>query len=637
MPTSTRAKISAALTLAALIVFAAYSDRVAISHPDKVSRFASTSAVDIFGDRAETIVYLEQNWSAEDSLWFYSTTQGSNLLELDIFSHLEQSGNTKLFRSDANMQRYRYLPQQISEDNPLGLPVGFVANTYQQTEYVGLTCAACHTGQINYQGVGIRLDGGPPLTDLENLMYALESALKATLEEPEKFKRLARKLNLESQPQQLRQRLTKALEQRRAYNHNNRPLHVINGESVQHHYGFGRVDAVDRIFNRTLEKMTEGAFIPNSANAPVSYPQLWDPPQTDFVEWNGYGNNGSIGALARNAGQVMGVFGDFSLDPLTAQKGFNSSVNKRNLLRLERHLRSLQSPLWPALLPTIDQSLAEQGRQVFMEYRCNQCHADMQRDDPKRRITTQLITLDMIGTDPKMAENATQYSGPSGRLEGTPLVPILPDLGSFGETTAIAAALTATTLGVAINNTDGRPFLLKWSENITDYIMIKLYPLNPSSKRHINFEVGKKSGIERFRAYKSRPLNGLWATAPFLHNGSVANLYEMFLPSCSDSEIAQGKQCRAGKFTLGSREFDPIKVGLVQKAATQYPGLFIFDTGIPGNSNRGHEYAAGVTPYIKIDVSGAPLFKKNGDYDTERLPAITDAKRWALVEYLKTL
>ena len=31
--------------------------------------------------------------------------------------------------------------------------------------------------------------------------------------------------------------------------------------------------------------------------------------------------------------------------------------------------------------------------------------------------------------------------------------------------------------------------------------------------------------------YKARPLNGIWATAPFLHNGSVLTLYDLLLPA----------------------------------------------------------------------------------------------------------
>ena len=51
--------------------------------------------------------------------------------------------------------------------------------------------------------------------------------------------------------------------------------------------------------------------------------------------------------------------------------------------------------------------------------------------------------------------------------------------------------------------------------------------------------------------YKARPLNGIWATAPFLHNGSVPNLKEILLPADQRSKT----------FFLGTREYDPATVG----------------------------------------------------------------------------
>ena len=32
-------------------------------------------------------------------------------------------------------------------------------------------------------------------------------------------------------------------------------------------------------------------------------------------------------------------------------------------------------------------------------------------------------------------------------------------------------------------------------------------------------------------SYKARPLNRIWATAPYLHNGSIPNLYEVLIPT----------------------------------------------------------------------------------------------------------
>jgi cytochrome c peroxidase len=104
--------------------------------------------------------------------------------------------------------------------------------------------------------------------------------------------------------------------------------------------------------------------------------------------------------------------------------------------------------------------------------------------------------------------------------------------------------------------------------------------------------------------YKARPLDGIWATAPYLHNGSVPNLAELLKPE---------KQ-RPSKFYVGTRYFDPKNVGFT---TLQTPGATEFDTSKPGNRNTGHG------PYRARGSSEAHVF--------------TDAERWALVEYLKTL
>ena len=51
--------------------------------------------------------------------------------------------------------------------------------------------------------------------------------------------------------------------------------------------------------------------------------------------------------------------------------------------------------------------------------------------------------------------------------------------------------------------------------------------------------------------YRARPLNGVWATAPYIHNGSVPSLYWMLKPQAE----------RPQQFCLGARDFDPRDVG----------------------------------------------------------------------------
>jgi hypothetical protein len=119
-------------------------------------RGAATVEQDQFGDQFSNVRYLVQGWKPADSMWFYTTTQGSDLLPYDFFMALEKPGTSELFRSNKNLNYYHYLPQKATLSNPDALPVGFVKDSYKGNDYLGFTCAACHTGQVNYKGHSIR-------------------------------------------------------------------------------------------------------------------------------------------------------------------------------------------------------------------------------------------------------------------------------------------------------------------------------------------------------------------------------------------------------------------------------------------------------------------------------------------------
>ncbi len=606
------------------------------------NRNAEVSSKDLFDDITNKIVYLDQNWDSQDSIWFYNTTQGSNLMPYKIFLHLEKVDSLALFRSADNMRRFRYLVQSSNYANPDGLPVGFVEDTYQGKSYIGFTCAACHTTQINYQGTGIRIDGGPAMADMESMLLALADALKASLDNPEKFDRLAANVldeNTPSEQQAFRQKLQTVYESQVFYNKSNAPIH--GAETV--HYGYSRLDAFGRIYNRILSHLTPNDKNNyNPANAPVSYPFLWDTPHSDFVQWNGVGDNrnqgiaGVLGPLGRNTGEVMGVFASFSLASNGKELGYASSVNKFNLERLERHLQKLQSPKWPeTILPKINHDLAQKGKQVYQEYRCAWCHGggesiipsspEFDRSASNRLMIAQFSTMPWIGSDVQMQKNAFEYEGKMGYFEDK--------LGTQGK---VLPALSKAAQGVIIAPDYDKWLLRRWLDQA--FLFFRAFADNkvPPTQRHNDFAIVAKE-TTMLEAYKGRTLNGIWATAPYLHNGSIANLYQLFLPSCSDAEIAQGKKCRANRFTVGSREFDPVNVGFVTKSKNKYPGLFEFDSSKPSNRNHGHEYAAGITPIIALDATGKPQLDSNGKPKSFKLPPISDPNRLALVEYLKTL
>ena len=97
--------------------------------------------------------------------------------------------------------------------------------------------------------------------------------------------------------------------------------------------------------------------------------------------------------------------------------------------------------------------------------------------------------------------------------------------------------------------------------------------------------------------YKWRPLSGIWATAPYLHNGSVASLYELLLPPSQ----------RKKDFYVGSREFVPEHVGYnIDPSAENSFHFRVYDdakTPIQGNFNGGHDYGnAGFSEEDRLDL-----------------------------------
>jgi len=127
---------------------------------------------------------------------------------------------------------------------------------------------------------------------------------------------------------------------------------------------------------------------------------------------------------------------------------------------------------------------------------------------------------------------------------------------------------------------------------------------------------------QEIAGYKPRPLAGVWATPPFLHNGSVPTLYQMLLPP--------GK--RDKKFFVGRREFDPLHVGYVTAPdADGDADGFWLDTTIAGNHNTGHAFSADAATWQKHleDPRANPL--PHGVIG----PEFTDQQRYDIVEYLK--
>ncbi|MCJ8312817.1 MAG: cytochrome c [Pseudomonadales bacterium] len=111
--------------------------------------------------------------------------------------------------------------------------------------------------------------------------------------------------------------------------------------------------------------------------------------------------------------------------------------------------------------------------------------------------------------------------------------------------------------------------------------------------------------------YNALPFPGLWAQAPYLHNGSVPTLYHMLVPNE-----------RPDVFVKSQLSYDKKLVGFVWQVNdwTKQEGYLFDTTSSPSISHQGHDQD------IQLNDKTYKL-----DWSDDKQSA------WALIEYLKTL
>ncbi len=599
----------------------------------------------------DVYVDLDQGWTPQQVTQWYLEDQGSRLIPRAWFMALEQPEGGGRFLDPAYMAGFGYLI------GPDGLPVGFVEDRQDDTNlgmtklrwlpnqandepWIGMTCAACHTAEIRAGGKLLRVQGGPTLADFQQFYEAFTTALSRTRSDPARLARFEAKVLPPGASSDDRARLDQALSALIAYQ-----TQLAGMNHTELRYGPGRLDAVGYILNKVAYVAKPDAPSVSEPDAPVSYPFLWNIGQQSRIQWDGIASNGpivskegrpiDIGALGRNSGEVIGVFADVQ-PPDRSHLFFRSSVQFGNLVDIERQLGSLKPPRWPRDLFPVDSGLAAEGRALFIA-RCAGCHAELPRADTSTAARPDGTSLERMSvyfpqeaptflwfkkwdptvnkapadTDRWMACNTVLDQADTGRFEGLPTLDGLERYGARSSTSLMLAGmvrgLILTQAPAAILNGftsihGSKPSLapLNFSFVAPGGAAVKGYA---DRKAACDAYAGQAAHFREV-GYKARPLTGVWASAPFLHNGSVPTLYDLLLPPDQ----------RPAHFFTGSRDFDPQKVGY--KTAAGPENTFRFDAVdasgkvVEGNSNRGHDYGNAT---------------------------LSDHQRWAIVEYLKVI
>jgi hypothetical protein len=534
---------------------------------------------------SESVTYLNQAWSQDDREWYYHFSQGSAVLSYDIFLNLEAADSQELFRSGLSSPRYGMIPEAANPDNPDGLPIG-VSKTVVATaikgwpagNYVGLTCAGCHEGQLKYKGKVIRIEGGISQTfNFQAMAGGMDDALRATLTDPAKFDRLAARLDASTADAKDKLRVRIESEDARVHEYSARTSLTL------HPWGPGRVDALTMIVDRTTGTLSGIPQNWSAGIAPVKPPFLWNTPQGLWAQWSAFAQD----PIARNFGETMGVFLPVDLTSKSPAEGlFQSNGAIRELQRVEHQLERLAPPSWPEdVFGKIDREKAKAGKALFVT-NCSGCHNAWPYTwtEPnkygKRFILVGVVPQTYVGTD-KTQEEALGSFAITGDLSK-----FLPP--EFRGKPMLPPFIFSTVLGAEARAVAIRKLKLTEAQEL-DLNGYRELP-SPRPPEHV---------------YKAAPRDGVWATGPFMHNASVPSLYEMLIPAAQ----------RTKKFWLGG-DFDPVKVGLDTTATS---GTFLMDTTLLGNSNAGHSFQDGP--------------RGNGVIG----PLLTDEQRWDLVEYLKSI
>jgi len=624
------------------------------------------------------IVWLKQGWSLEDRQKFHHASQGTMTIPIpyEWLAALEQPGfvlfgQKGLIIENGYLSRLGFIPGDITHFNQAGLPVGFsvdynvVNPAISETPFnaVGLTCAACHTGQMRvrkttHQGdkfISVRYDGGPAVTDLSQLITVLAWSLIETYLDESRFERFAQRVlgitNTEENRHKLKKQLrhtlsnqvsdilqpaeikttgfkhthVKDLEEKSFIDFIKIARNLLADRKKSTAEGYTRLDALNRIGNTVFA--TDTGHYENAVNitAPVNYPFIWN---TSWFLWVQY-DASIMGPMIRNTGEAMGVAAYVVMDN-EAKDNFNSSVKLDNLYWMEtllagktpptenRKFGGLQPPAWQEeIFGKIDSERHRRGGRLYAEL-CQGCHLPPIDSEEfwsdkywtkadkygRRYLDLPIVDLNYINTDPGEARILID------RKVNT--------LGSGIDTKLYVESIDwfhTSPVYFGADNTQCNPLQVKQGARQAFSVSLgaAVQQVNDYWYKYHGISKNKQAEMNGFRmnclraplAYKARPLNGVWATAPFLHNGSVPNIYALLSPLSE----------RPKQFYLGNLNYDLKKMGY---DVSEEKGYFLLDTSIKGNFNTGHEFS---------DIKQAGVIGRG----------LSVEERYDLIEYLKDI
>jgi len=540
------------------------------------------------------------------------------------------------------------------------VPIENSSDTIKSIKLVGVNCAFCHSGQINSNGRKIHVPGAPNLLNVRYFFKDLVQSTVAMFADPDLLAPFLENFNIEKKTARtLANEMSEEFFTNLAHDTNRWEIPVLSNllggpltlleakyfqdrdrlyegkgaiatslkrllkatydfsdsdnlgelpfrmdymaglaigsdpKLIETDVRYGRSDAFGRIGNLFVRGKD-----PVDLTGPASYPYLWGKKYQALV--HNVANTNSV--ILRNIGESLSLGAVFF-----NTETLDTSVNMYNQDRLENLMYDIAVPQWDKVFPDhpADQALAAQGKPLY-EKHCQGCHtAKPEKVGPAGMLYEyKMFSEAEVGTDAWAAHNVVKTVN-RGSFANEMLAASLKIKMSYYDKYKVSEEERASWEQQDLRGPDF------FRDTFTGYEQ-----KNPK----LNF--GSIDG-SKGKLYQARPLAGVWASAPFLHNGSVPSIAELLKPAKE----------RVKKFSVYSREYDLEKMGFkserekvetlifgfkVNKEWCSYD-LTCFDTTQgskeypmnQGNSNAGHEFPKDVK--------------------------LTDLEKRALMEYLKIL
>jgi hypothetical protein len=562
--------------------------------------------------------YLKENAAGYD--WFANASDGYGGAPLILLRALPDLAPEIWGKPEEQFSRFGFLPNQDKPDGPLPLGLSWdsmdQAHPPQQLHPVALSCGACHIGRVRLEnGSYMTVVGGPNTQfDVRKWRKAFELTVHKLMSTPKDIAATANQLRkvISEKPANYFYRnyrgitdqveagerqaflstagskdvaatiLTAfagkillgevAIDKQKATSYSKPNAPPLDGGSP------GQSDGSGDLIPRLLLLDTVNSIGPDKTlrgfmamNLPPLPNQLAT--VTDILSTWQQGNQN----LAQIDGSVKSPFFR-NVAASLAVAGDPKTVNVPNADITAKFISHLPPPAYPF---AIDVKRAERGKELF-KTNCSACH---------KQFNDVVYKVDVIGTDPNRSRvlNAD----------------------------ALALFLKHFVASVPVDY------------EITDSNGVKSKPHDlPAASILIDRTAPANQG------YVANGLEGAWARAPYMHNGSVPTLYHVLVPSE-----------RPAKFVRGSISYDPTNVGFqwdiakLEAYRSVDPTASVFDTAWDSSTNSGHN------KNLTIDAGGNIL--RNSWEGTQQPGELRVRLDWSgpenkerladLLEYLKTL